>query len=218
MSKSPEVDAYIAQFPLHTQKQLNELRHFILKTVPEATEFISYRMPAYKINSVLVYFAGYGNHIGFYPTSAGISAFQKEITAYKNSKGAIQFELGKKLPLNLVKKMLLFRKHQDAEKIRKKPPFRICPNGHRYVKNSNCPTCPVCEKQNNTKAGVFFSLSAPAIRALHRADIQSLKQLSKFTLTQILALHGIGKSSVPTLKKLLAEEGLNFKTEGQKNN
>jgi uncharacterized protein YdhG (YjbR/CyaY superfamily) len=122
---SKEVDVYIAQFPASTQTMLQALRSFILKTVPNAEEIISYKMPAYKINTVLVYFAGYKNHIGFYPTGSGISAFQKEIADYKNSKGAVQFELNKKLPFDLIKKMLLYREQQDALKSKSKQQINV---------------------------------------------------------------------------------------------
>ncbi|MFN8297592.1 MAG: DUF1801 domain-containing protein [Chitinophagales bacterium] len=114
MKKVITVDAYIAQFPAETQALLQQLRSIIRKAAPKASEEISYNMPAYRQNKVLVYFAGYKNHIGFYPTGAGIAAFQKEIAAYKNSKGAVQFPLDKKLPIGLITKMVIYRAKQDA--------------------------------------------------------------------------------------------------------
>lgn len=114
MQKLTNVDDYIAQFPAETQALLQQLRGIIRKAAPKATEEISYNMPAYRQNKVLVYFAGYKNHIGFYPTGAGIAAFQKEIAAYKNSKGAVQFPLDKKLPVGLITKMVKYRVKQDA--------------------------------------------------------------------------------------------------------
>ena len=108
------VDDYIAQFPAETQALLQQLRNIIRKAAPKASEEISYNMPAYRQNKVLVYFAGFKNHIGFYPTGAGITAFQKEIAAYKNSKGGVQFPLDKKLPVGLITKMVKYRAKQDA--------------------------------------------------------------------------------------------------------
>lgn len=111
---SKEVERYISQFPAPTQQMLQALRQCILKTAPQAQEIISYKMPAYKINTVLVYFAGYKNHIGFYPTPNAILHFKGELKLYKNSKGAIQFPFNKPLPKTLIKKLVKFRVEEDA--------------------------------------------------------------------------------------------------------
>src|SRR3954469_18696644 len=87
------VDQYIASFPAQTKKMLNQVRATILKVCPEAEEQISYQMPAYKYFGVLVYFAGYKNHIGFYPTALGVEKFKKELSIYKGAKGSVQFPL-----------------------------------------------------------------------------------------------------------------------------
>lgn len=75
MKKPKDIDEYISWFPLETQKMLKQLRATIKKAAPKAEELISYGMPAYNLNGILVYFAAYANHIGFYPTSSGIAAF-----------------------------------------------------------------------------------------------------------------------------------------------
>jgi uncharacterized protein YdhG (YjbR/CyaY superfamily) len=111
-----DVDAYIAGFPEATQKLLQQLRSTIRKAAPKAEESISYQMPAYKFSGVLVYFAGYEKHIGFYPTGAGIAHFQKEIAGFKTSKGTIQFPLDKPLPLQLIKKIVAFRVQENLAK------------------------------------------------------------------------------------------------------
>ncbi|MBI3125914.1 MAG: DUF1801 domain-containing protein [Ignavibacteriales bacterium] len=98
---------------------LESLRQTIRKAAPKAEEVVSYQMPAFKQNSVLVYFAAFKNHIGFYPTSSGIAAFKEEISKYKNSKGAVQFPLDKKLPLGLVTKIVKFRVKEDLAKRKK---------------------------------------------------------------------------------------------------
>jgi uncharacterized protein YdhG (YjbR/CyaY superfamily) len=103
------IDAYHAGFPEKQQVQLNLLRKAILQAAPHAKEVISYNMPAFKLNSILVYYAGYKNHIGFYPTPSPIIYFKKELVNYKTSKGAIQFSLDKKLPVALIKKIVKFR-------------------------------------------------------------------------------------------------------------
>jgi uncharacterized protein YdhG (YjbR/CyaY superfamily) len=73
-------------------------------------------MPAYKQDGMLVYFAGYKSHIGFYPGAGGISEFKKEVSAYKNAKGSVQFPLDEPLPLTLVSKIVKFRVKQNTEK------------------------------------------------------------------------------------------------------
>jgi len=70
-----DVDAYIARFPKEAQTLLEQLRATIKKAVPGAEAVISYQMPAYRYNGMLVYFAGYKNHIGFYPGATGIEGF-----------------------------------------------------------------------------------------------------------------------------------------------
>ena len=85
------------------------MRSLILKIAPKAEEIISYGMPAYKYHGILVYFAAYKNHIGFYPTSSGIKAFENELTSYKHAKGSIQFPHDKPLPDKLIEKIVQFR-------------------------------------------------------------------------------------------------------------
>lgn len=74
-------------------------------------------MPAYKHNGILVYFAAFKNHIGFYPTSSGIKAFSKELEKYPTSKGTIHFALDKKLPLTLISKIVKYRAKENEEKV-----------------------------------------------------------------------------------------------------
>jgi len=116
ISKVNDIDKYIAGFPEETQYQLDKIRATIIKAAPEAEEVISWRMPAYKLHGMLVFFAGYKNHIGFYPGSGGIEAFKKEISVYKNAKGSVQFPLGKKLPVQLITRIVKFRVKQNLEK------------------------------------------------------------------------------------------------------
>ena len=114
------VDAYISSFPAETQAVLEQVRTTIKKAAPKAEEVISYSMPAYKLNGILVYFAAYQHHIGFYPTASGIANFQKEFENYKSSKGAVQFPLDKKMPLALITKIVKFRLKENAEKVKRK--------------------------------------------------------------------------------------------------
>ena len=103
------IDQYIAAFPKDIGERMEILRSIILEAAPGSEEVISYNMPAFKLNKVLVYFAGYKNHIGFYPTPNPIKVFEKELAKYEFSKGAIQFPHDQKLPIALIKRMVKFR-------------------------------------------------------------------------------------------------------------
>ena len=109
------IDEYIYQFPGDIKSKLETIRAAIKKAAPKASEVISYGMPAFKQNKVLVYFAVSKNHIGFYPTPNPIIFFNKELSAYKTSKGTIQFPLDKKIPLGLISKITKYRVKEDLE-------------------------------------------------------------------------------------------------------
>ena len=111
---------YIACFPIQTQKILHQVRKTIQLAAPDAEELISYQMPAFKQNGVLVHFAAYKKHIGFYPTASGIIAFQDQILDYKSSKGAIQFPIDKPMPLDLIEGIVKYRIEANAVKSKKK--------------------------------------------------------------------------------------------------
>lgn len=89
--------------------------------------------------------------------------------------------------------------------------LRTCSKGHTYLKSSDCPTCPTCEKENKPETGFLSLLSAPARRALIHHGITSLQKLSEFSEKEILTLHGIGPASLPTLRSSLEEESLSFR-------
>jgi uncharacterized protein YdhG (YjbR/CyaY superfamily) len=118
--KFKTVDEYILMFPHEVRMKLETLRAIIIKAAPQSTEEISYNMPAYRQNKVLVYFAAYKNHIGLYPTASGIMKFKKEISCYKSSKGAVQFSIDEPLPLALIRNIVKFRVKEDEEKVKLK--------------------------------------------------------------------------------------------------
>ena len=93
---------------------------------------------------------------------------------------------------------------------------RICESGHVYFKSSDCPVCPECEKMYKPKVGFLSLLSNPARRALENSGITTLKQLSKFSETEILKLHGMGPASMPKLRAALKEKGLTFQNRNEK--
>jgi uncharacterized protein YdhG (YjbR/CyaY superfamily) len=114
------VDAYISEFPANVQTVLNELRQLIRVIASDAVEEISYGMPAYKLNGPLIYFAGYKNHIGLYATPSGHSAFEKELSIYKQGKGSVQFPLKEPMPWDLIKRIVEFRLKENLNKSNKK--------------------------------------------------------------------------------------------------
>ena len=110
------IDEYIAGFPADIQERLNKLRMVIKEAAPLATEKISYQMPTFYLNGNLVYYAAFKNHIGFFPTSSGIDAFQERLKEYKCSKGTIQFPYNKPLPYDLVTEIVRFRISENLQK------------------------------------------------------------------------------------------------------
>lgn len=88
---------------------------------------------------------------------------------------------------------------------------KTCEYGHVFYKNSDCPSCPKCEQENKPANGFLSRLAAPARRALQNAGIDTLKKLSRKTEKEVLDLHGIGKTTIPTLQEALSKEGLSFK-------
>lgn len=115
-SKPENIDQYILEFPKEVQKILSEVRTTIQKAAPEASEKMSYAMPTFYLDGNLVHFAAYKHHIGFYPTPSGLKAFEKEISQYKNSKGAVQFPIDEKMPLALITKIVKFRVEENKLK------------------------------------------------------------------------------------------------------
>jgi uncharacterized protein YdhG (YjbR/CyaY superfamily) len=111
------IDGYIAQFPEDVQVILQQIREVIKETAPKAEERISYQMPGYYLNGMLVWFGAHQNHIGFYPTGAGIEAFKEQLKGYKFSKGAVQFPLDQPIPYDLIRKIVEFRIEANEKKM-----------------------------------------------------------------------------------------------------
>lgn len=126
-----DVDEYIARFPSGTKKLLRQMRSAIRKTAPGAEEVISYQMPAYKLNGMLVFFAGYEHHIGFYPSGSGIAAFKKELSVYKGAKGSVQFPLDKPLPLQLITRIVKLRVAENLARQKPVPKAKPKPKSKR---------------------------------------------------------------------------------------
>jgi uncharacterized protein YdhG (YjbR/CyaY superfamily) len=114
------IDEYIADFPKDIQVILEQVRATIHKAAPDAKETISYQMPAFALEGILVYFAAFKNHIGFFPTASGVAHFEKELMKYKTSKGTIQFPLDRPIPFDLIRQIVVFRVKENLAKAKRK--------------------------------------------------------------------------------------------------
>jgi uncharacterized protein YdhG (YjbR/CyaY superfamily) len=114
------VDAYLARVPESARSKLNQMRATIRSAVPsQATETISYGMPAFRHNGVLVWFAAFSDHCSLFPTASVIEAFKDELKDFSTSKGTIHFPLDKPLPTALIKKLVKARVAQNESKKQK---------------------------------------------------------------------------------------------------
>ncbi len=111
-----DIDEYIAGFPPDVQEKLQKVRMTIRKAAPGAQETIKYRMPTFTMGGNLVHFAGFKNHIGFYPTPSGIDKFKEELSVYQGAKGSVRFPLDKPIPYALIGKMVKARVKQISER------------------------------------------------------------------------------------------------------
>src|SRR3989449_5908680 len=101
-------DEYLESFPKETQQLLGKMRLTIRRAAPKAKESISYGMPTFILGRNRVYFAAYKNHIGFYPGGA-IAPFKEDLSAYKSTKGGVQFPINEPLPTALVSRIVKAR-------------------------------------------------------------------------------------------------------------
>ncbi len=119
-SPAATIDDYIAEFPAETQQRLQQMRAAIRETAPDAIETISYAIPTFDLNKRhLVHFAGYTTHIGFYPSPSGMEAFEAEFQPYKRAKGSVQFPLDQPLPIDLIRRVVVFRVAEVSTKAKK---------------------------------------------------------------------------------------------------
>jgi uncharacterized protein YdhG (YjbR/CyaY superfamily) len=116
VTPAKDIDAYIAQFPPKVRAILKKVRATIRRAAPEATEVISYQMPAFKQYGILVYFAGWKEHVGLYPPISGDAALEKAAAKYAGPKGNLQFPLDEPIPYGLIERIVKLRVKQDAAK------------------------------------------------------------------------------------------------------
>jgi uncharacterized protein YdhG (YjbR/CyaY superfamily) len=118
-SSSPSTfNEYAAAFPPEVQAVLRQVREAVLRAVPDGQEIISYRMPAVRLHGVLVYFAAFKNHIGFYPPITGDPGLEAAAAPYAGEKGNLRFPLNQPMPLDLIERLTRLRVAQDQAKAR----------------------------------------------------------------------------------------------------
>jgi len=108
------VDAYIATFPPDVQAILRKVRATVVAAAPDAHEIISYRMPALRQHGVLVYYAAFKNHIGFYPPIKGDARLEQASARYAGEKGNLRFPLDEPIPYPLIARLTRLRAKQDT--------------------------------------------------------------------------------------------------------
>lgn len=119
--KTPKgFDDYVDRFPKEVQRRLQKMRLTVKKAAPQAKEKISYGIPSFTLNGMLVWFAAFKNHMGFYPRTSAIAAFKKELSVYKGAKGSVQFPFDKPLPVRLISRIVKFRVKENLSKGKKK--------------------------------------------------------------------------------------------------
>jgi uncharacterized protein YdhG (YjbR/CyaY superfamily) len=110
------IDEYIAAFPPDIQALLQKIRQVVQSAAPDAEEVISYRMPAFKQNGILVYFAAFQKHIGLYPPVRGDEKLEEALAPYAGEKGNLRFPLDQPIPFDLIERIVRLRQEQNLVK------------------------------------------------------------------------------------------------------
>ena len=110
------IDEYLAACPYEVQPILKRIRMTISAAAPGAQELISYRMPAFRLHGILLYFAAFKTHIGLYPPVSGDAGLEKALSPYGGPKGNLKLPLGQPIPYALIKRIVLLRVKQDLSR------------------------------------------------------------------------------------------------------
>ena len=110
------MDDYIATFAPDVQAVLQRIRQTVKAAAPDAEETISYRMPAFKLNGVLIYFAAFKKHIGLFPPVRGDASLMQAVQPYAGPKGNLQFPFEKRIPYALIRRIVKVRVLREREK------------------------------------------------------------------------------------------------------
>ena len=113
-SKPGTIDDYISTFPPDVRSILKKIRATVRAAAPDAEEVISYQMPAFKQNGILIYFAAFKNHIGMFPPVTGDPRLEKALAPYRGPKGNLKFPLDEAIPYDLIRRITSLRVKQDA--------------------------------------------------------------------------------------------------------
>ena len=108
-AKPETIAEYIKAAPKESREKLLQMQACIRAAAPEAKESLKWGMPAFSYQRILVTFAAFKHHIGFYPTPSAVKTFEKDLLKYNTAKGSIQFPLEKPLPLSLITKITKYR-------------------------------------------------------------------------------------------------------------
>jgi uncharacterized protein YdhG (YjbR/CyaY superfamily) len=119
------IDEYIAAFSPEVRTILERIRRTIHNVAPDAQEAISYRIPAFTQHGVLVYFAAFKNHIGFYPPVSGDAKIEKAVAPYAGEKGNLRFPLDQPIPYGLIEQIVKLRVKQNSAKAAAKNKKRL---------------------------------------------------------------------------------------------
>jgi uncharacterized protein YdhG (YjbR/CyaY superfamily) len=121
MREAPrDVDSYLGGFPPEVREVLEKVRSAIREAVPDAVETISYGIPAYRLERVALYFAGFREHVSVYPAPAGVGVLDRQLERYRSGKGTWRFALAEPIPYALIGRVAKVK----AESARERKPAR----------------------------------------------------------------------------------------------
>lgn len=174
---SREIDAYISQFPTDIQSLLTQIRTTVTTAVPQAEEAMKYGIPTLRMTTNLLHYAAFEKHIGLYPTPSGMQQFADELRGYVQGKGSVQLPLDQPLPLDLIRRIALFRAAAvsgsktpapAAKKAAKKVPPKVAKNAGEKIATK---TAKKAAKKSAGKPPAIRSAaaSAPAAKAAKKA-------------------------------------------------
>jgi len=118
MKTPSSIDEYLNGFPENIREILHQVRKTIQNAAPDAEEKISYGIPTFVQNGILVHFAAFKNHIGFYALPSGHAEFNEKLSKYKMGKGSVQFPLSEPMPLDLIAEITRFRVAENLSKVK----------------------------------------------------------------------------------------------------
>jgi len=192
-TQAATVDEYIKNFPPAVQTKLRQIRKIIKAAAPKAEELISYGIAGYKYHGMLIYFAGFTNHVSVYPAPRSADEFKKELAAYKGGKGTVQFPLDKPVPAELVKRIVKYRVKLNEEKLAlkksSKKKFKETKTNPSCKKLTSPQTSKRLKKKYGNASGTFTTIKpgpVPLPKALLYRQTTGKKVLKYFSMMVII--------------------------------